>query len=346
MMMKKTFDLWDKETKSSITVEATKRGKEWMAHCPKHDDQHESLAINEEKEVYLCHGCHWKGSFYKPSKRKQSLATKKVIATYGYQDEAGNLLFQVLRYEPKEFRVRRLDGKGGWIWNIEGLDSVPYLLPDLLKGNGPIFIVEGEKDADNLRSLGLVATTNPFGAGKWKPSYNRYLKGRELIIVPDNDHPGNAHAENTAKSLLGIAKSIKIVRLPNLPDGGDVTDYVNAGGSKEHLQKLIEETMLFDPGIETYDDGALCHESTEISNGIETLHDLLSKEITPRDSIIGDGLIARKDFDIFSGPQKKGKSLLSLNLAIRVAQGQPWLGFEIESPRRVGIVQQEVSEES
>ena len=100
------------------------------------------------------------------------------------------------------------------------------------------------------------------------------------------------------------------------------------------------------PYVETYDDGALCHESIEVSHEIETLRDLLNKELIPRDSIVGDGLIARKDFVIFSGPQKKGKSLASLNLAINVAQGRSWLGFDISYSRRVGIVQQEIPEES
>lgn len=113
---------------------------------------------------------------------------------------------------------------------------------------------------------------------------------------------------------------------------------------KTHQRKNLHNSLS---GIETNDDGELGGESIETpQKKIETFQDLLEKEITPRDPIIGDGLIARKDFVIFSGPQKKGKSLASVNLAIQVARGHPWLGFDVHSPRRVGIVQQEIPEES
>jgi len=99
-------------------------------------------------------------------------------------------------------------------------------------------------------------------------------------------------------------------------------------------------------GIETYDDGALRYEPEKTTLQIETLGDLLKKDLVPRDFIIGDGLISRKDLVIFSGPQKKGKSLTSLNLAISIAHQTSWLGFDIPSLRRVGIIQQEIPEES
>ena len=97
-------------------------------------------------------------------------AERQIVAAYDYCDEHGDLLFQVCRFEPKTFHQRRPDGKGGWIWNVKGRRRVPYRLPELIAAPADciVFVVEGEKDADRLASLGFVATCNPGGAGKWQ----------------------------------------------------------------------------------------------------------------------------------------------------------------------------------
>src|SRR5262245_11352351 len=103
----------------------------------------------------------------------------RIVATYDYTDEASCLLYQVVRYQPKAFRQRRRDGKGGWSWNLGDKPRVLYRLPELLGApkNQPVFVVEGEKDVDRLYSLGLVATCNAGGAGKWRSEYNRAFEG-------------------------------------------------------------------------------------------------------------------------------------------------------------------------
>src|SRR5262249_1575088 len=101
---------------------------------------------------------------------------RREAAYYDYTDEAGSVLFQVVRFEPKTFRQRRPDGHGGWVWNLDGVRLVPYRLPELiaaLANNNPIFIVEGEKDVDRLWSLNIPATCNPQGAGKWRDDYSK-----------------------------------------------------------------------------------------------------------------------------------------------------------------------------
>ena len=111
-------------------------------------------------------------------------------ATYDYCDESGVLLFQVCRYSPKGFRQRRPDGNGGWLWNINGVRRVLYRLPELIAAppGATIWVPEGEKDVDLLRSLGLVSTTNPGGASKrgtkWLPEYNEYLAGGTSCFCP------------------------------------------------------------------------------------------------------------------------------------------------------------------
>ena len=92
-----------------------------------------------------------------------------------------------------------------------------YHLPEVLeaiKKGETIYVCEGEKDADNLRKLGLQATTNPMGAGKWRPEYSESLTGANVVILPDKDEPGRKHAAQVAQSLIGKAKSIKVLELP------------------------------------------------------------------------------------------------------------------------------------
>jgi len=127
---------------------------------------------------------------------------------------------------------------------------LPEVIEAVRKGE-IVFVVEGEKDVDNLRKLGLVATTNHGGAKKWKPYYSDYLIGADVVIIPDNDKPGREHAERVAQSLVGKAKSIRMLELPNLPPKGDVSDWLEAGGTKEELLALAETTAEYEPVPET-----------------------------------------------------------------------------------------------
>ena len=124
---------------------------------------------------------------------------RRIVETYDYVDESGKLLFQVVRYEPKDFRQRRPDpdNAGQWLWNLDGVKRVPYRLPELQKASMQdwTIIAEGEKDADRLCELGFTATTCPMGAGKWSGDYNGYFKGRLVAILPDNDEAGRKHTQ-------------------------------------------------------------------------------------------------------------------------------------------------------
>ena len=110
-----------------------------------------------------------------------------IVATYDYRDDNGTLLFQVVRFEPKDFRQRRPNGTG-WTWSVKGVRRVPYRLPELLEaGERVVFIVEGEKSADRLRALGIPATCSPGGAGKWHDALNEFFRGSDVVVVPDHD---------------------------------------------------------------------------------------------------------------------------------------------------------------
>jgi len=248
--MEKLFKLWDKATKQVVEVRAKKVGREWKATCPKHNDKKPSLSINEEESVYYCFGCGWKGHLYDPLYGKNT--RKEIMAIYDYKDEKGKLLFQVVRYSPKTFRQRQPDGRGGWIWNLKGVRRVLYRLPELLRGGNPVFIVEGEKDVNNLLKWGLTATTCPMGAKKWRKEYNKPLTGREIVLIPDNDKDGFEHMEQVGQSLFGEAKKIKWLELPELGEKEDVTDWIEKGGTKEKLLELTKHAPEFDPTRKVY----------------------------------------------------------------------------------------------
>jgi putative DNA primase/helicase len=173
----------------------------------------------------------------------------EIVATYDYTDETGALLFQCVRFQPKDFRQRQPDGKGGWIWNIEGVRRVLYRLAEVIPER-TVCVAEGEKDADHLRSLGFTATTNPMGAGKWRPEYAETLRGKDVVIfgdVGDEDGAGEKHTAQVIQSLPDVAGSIKHVKLP---DGfHDVSDYIASlpkESAAETIRELIEQTPHVD----------------------------------------------------------------------------------------------------
>jgi len=176
----------------------------------------------------------------KPERR----ALGRIVATYDYVDVTGELLFQVVRFEPKEFRQRRPDG-GRWAWGLGRTRPVVYRLPEVLAAE-TVHLVEGEKDVERLRTLGLVATTSPMGAGKWRPEMGAALAGKHVIVLPDNDDPGRKHALDVAASAREHgATSIRIVELPKLPRGGDVSDWLDAGGDRGQLEELVRKAPLW-----------------------------------------------------------------------------------------------------
>src|SRR5262245_9436272 len=161
----------------------------------------------------------------------QSLETEapkgRVVAAYDYADDKGELLYQVVRLEPKDFRQRQPDGKGGWLWHLNGVRRVPYRLQQLAQfPDATVFICEGEKDADRVEGLGHCATT--VATGSWTADCVKALAARDVFILEDNDDAGRKKAQEAAAALHGQAKSVRIVRLPGLPEKGDVSDWLDA----------------------------------------------------------------------------------------------------------------------
>ena len=235
----------------------------WRTHCPAHGDENPSLSLNEGdagKILVHCHaGCDqteviqalmdrdlWPSRTISPGTSPTRPPRGELMEAYSYLDETGHLLFQSCRYEPKAFRQRRPVGQGDWEYTIKDVQLVPYNLPDVLQAPR-VFIAEGEKDCNNLKKVGLTASCNPMGAGKWRKEFNHYFKDKEVIILPDNDDPGRKHANSVARHLHGIAKSVKILALPGLPEKGDVSDWLEAGGTAGELQALAEAAPEWHP---------------------------------------------------------------------------------------------------
>lgn len=268
-------------------------GSGWEALCPVHDDSTPSLTIgwgSRTTGVALCcqKGCdnaailEAAGLTFRdlfpdddafgrvgaprppvrppPAKGASSAKPKPklgpLVATYPYVDEAGETLYEVVRYaEPeKTFRQRRPDGNGGWEWKVGDVRRVPYRLPQLREGGAAgrwIFVVEGEKDVATLVSHAFVATCNAGGAeggkggrSKWHPDLNEHFRGARVVIVPDNDEAGWRHAQNVAAQLQDVAAEVRVLELPlgpRLPKHGkDVTDWFAEGHTAQELKALVE----------------------------------------------------------------------------------------------------------
>jgi len=261
----------------------------------------------------------------------------------------------VERLEPKGFRQRQPDGHGGWLYHVQGVRRVLYRLPELLTAppEAPVFVVEGEKDADRLARLGLVATTSSGGAGKWPPAddaaFHEPLRGRPLIVVPDHDPAGERHGWAVVEAVLPWAASVRLLRLPGLPPRGDVSDWLDTGdgagvtGDEGAAAALLRLAAGL-PGLSAADipadfrRGAAADPApTEPSPvtgapaagasprpAIKRAVDLMARAFPPLLPVV-EGLVYA-GVSLLAGKPKQGKSWLALELALAVASGRPALG--------------------
>lgn len=331
---------------------ARKTGGGWMAKCPAHDDSTPSLSINDAangKPLVHCQaGCSQdaviaelrRAQLWHARNINRSSEKPKVADKYDYQDENGQLLYQVVRMKPKSFRQRRPDGAGGWTWSVKDVRRVPYRLVDIIaRPDEPVHIVEGEKDADALHFYGLLATCNAGGAGKWPPEASDYLQGRRLLIIPDNDDAGSKHAVDVAKKLSGVAQSVFVVDLakhdPGLPEKGDVSDWLEHGGDPTLLESLAVPFDEWFRGLTLID--------AEIVSGKEELPTATPfylgdpTKIPPR-KFIYDRHFIRSFVSVIGGVGGSGKSTIVTTEALAIATGQPLLGIDVIEPCNVWYV--------
>jgi hypothetical protein len=244
-----------------------KTGTGWTARCPAHDDKNPSLSVSEGHDGRVLLNCQAGCSFdnvcaalgvgprdlFASDNNRKTKTSMNILDTYDYTDETGELLFQVCRLSPRSegFRQRRPDGNGGWEWSTQGVRRVLYHLNEAVEGVKAgrwILVTEGEKDVDRLRALGFVATCNPGGAGKWRDEFAEALAGAKVAILPDHDETGYDHADALARSVYRHAEAVKYVVLGHeLPDKGDVSDWLDAGHDAAELKQRIEESEALRP---------------------------------------------------------------------------------------------------
>lgn len=302
----------------------TAHNLELRGGCPFHQDVTPSWTGNRLTGLWKCFGCGAQGNasqFAEHVGERVEMGNgnkRKIVATYPYHDAHGTLLYEVVRYEPKGFKQRRPDGKGGWVWKLGDVRRVLYALA-ALRDVETVFVVEGEKDADGLRRLGFPASCNPEGAGKWRDAYNQCLAGKRVVILPDNDEPGEQHALHVAGSLLSVAAAVKIVRLSGLPPKGDVSDWLNAGHTREELAEIVTAAPIL-----RLEDLSPEQERTGSSLPLTSLRDLLNE---PEELLawLVDKVLPAGGFSLLVGKPKSGKSTLARVLALAVALARGFL---------------------
>lgn len=307
-------------------------GKGYTAMCPAHEDNRNSLSIGEGsdgKVLLKCHaGCElaaiceaggWSMADLFPQPARGAL---NIVATYEYRDENGELLSQVVRLEPKSFRQRRPDGNGGWVYQLGDVRRVLYRLSELRKKKAVVF-VEGEKDADALWKLKIPATTNLGGASAWRPELVENLKWagvKRVVILPDNDAPGRKHSRAIARDCHAAGIEVTICELPGLPDKGDVSDFLAAAQyPKGDLVRAVQENGKRyegdEPDAPEQDDNWLI--------GGQGLNE------DPLEYLV-EGMIPLGMLGSISGRDRRGKTLLGLEIAKSVLTGEKLFGeFEV-----------------
>lgn len=313
------------------------RGEGYQCHCPAHDDDTPSLSLDlgsDGRILLYCHaGCDFdvvadelerKGvpraalaslpPGMKPNGRNRTSGKAKITAVYDYRDRDGTLRYQTVRLEPKGFYQRRPDGRGGWLNNLHGIEPLPYRLPELLAAIGQgqtVYVVEGEKDADRLASLGLAATCNHGGAGKWQAVHSSFLKGASRVaILPDNDAAGKKHASAVAASLHEAGmEDIRVVDLSGLPPKGDISAWLDAGNTITELDQLVEDARRWRPASEPL-----------ASSGYWRILPAAEVLELPAPHWLIAGEIPAGGLTVLYGDSGCGKSFLALDYALRVAQ--------------------------
>jgi putative DNA primase/helicase len=227
-----------------------KSGAGWVARCPAHEDRNPSLSIRDADGHILVH-CHagctqaaligaLKGHdlWPKPEERRRR-EHRRIVAEYNYVDECGEVLYQVVRTDPKGFFQRQPDGKGGWI-NRKSAHQVLYRLPEVMSAI-IVFVVEGEKDVETLRAHGFVATTIAGGAkAAWLNTFIDALRGREVVLIPDNDEPGWALMRRIATALLGNVARLVCFDDHHRTGAKDITDWFEGGRTELEFINLLE----------------------------------------------------------------------------------------------------------
>lgn len=354
---------------------------QYTALCPAHDDTNPSLSVTwkDGKALLHCHAGCAQDDVRRAAKLQKwgHTSPREVEKVYEYRDEDDELSYEVVRYRPKTFRPRRPDPNDPLkrIWNLNGVEPLPYRLPELaeaLVSNEPVWIVEGEKDVDTLASRGVVATCNHGGAGKsWSTEHSRYFIGSEstVTIVADRDVPGYKHALKVHASLLKVAGITATVVMP--ANGKDATDHLAEKGTIDSFTvTTVDELTVLSA---TEDKEAVAERESKVAERVESLRidrearrSLATEEATglfagflgislrealalPREptSMIIEGLQGAGHKAVLVAQYKTGKTTLSANVVRALVDERPLFGRFPVHPLdgNVGVLDYELTDE-
>jgi hypothetical protein len=304
---------------------AKRQGDKATCHCPTHDDKHGSLrfTLDGDKILGYCFaGCQLADILATANLKLADLfldGGRSPEAIYQYRTKEGGLAYEKVKYRAsngdKTFQQRRLDANGKIIYDLKDIRRIPYNYPGVIKAikNGEVIgWTEGEKDAETARILGYTGTTMG-GASDWRDEYKGFFRNGRIVLVSDKDKPGINLVQNISKSLVEVCKSVKVVILPQ---GKDLTEWVNLGHGRPDFDKLIAEAP------------ELVRSTNFDWHNFAIEHDnLLSKELAPLDYLVQD-LLTTPGTAVLAGKKKLGKSWMVLQLGQSVAAGAPFLGKE------------------
>lgn len=312
-----------------------RQGGQYMALCPAHDDAKASLSVSNGRDgriLLKCHaGCRLEDILGALGIQKRDLFPVEsssrqerppVVAAYTYPHGQ-----QKLRRADKSFTWRHPDGAGGWVYNRQGVPHELYVAGSI---GERVFVVEGEKDADNLHALGLDVVSGEDGAGpgKWRPEYTAQLKGRDAHIIQDNDSVGKDYAQETAAALHGVCKSVRVLDLsevwPEIPEHGDVSDLIQHFGASalDLLNRLDNATREWIPASSAPPPSIMCALDVPYEPPRWLLSPYLQK---------GKGTMIQ-------GDNGTGKTAFVCAVAAHISTGAPLLGLEVKSPGNVLIL--------
>ena len=365
---------------------AKKANGQWVASCPVpghgkgNGDKNPSLSIDINEQgvpLFHCHGgCSQEDVFHtiramhllpELEERPDPLANIKPIPRnileqeWQYQDEDRTTVFVKQRFKigetGKTYRLYKVDADGRRHSSLADARIVPYNLPQLLDAKTAgrnIFLVEGEKAADAITSIGMIATTAHTGAGSWPEAITEYFAGAQVIILPDNDTPGWQYAHKAAAAILPIAKSVKVVDLGLQGQGDDAYEFLAEGGSKDKLVALVKAASI----ITSVDQVTMPERLNPIINEVQTAtpspqdiaKEFESEPLAPAipakppkqiniehwDSIqdepvrwLIDKVLPVGAFTALYGPPGSFKSFIALDIAEAIATGRMWMGNEV-----------------
>lgn len=247
----------------------------------------------------------------------------KRSADWTYHNIQGEPVGVIVRWDKptgKDIRpVSKIDGQ----WVIGGMPEPRplYCLSEILDAER-VYVCEGEKAADAARSIGLVATTSPHGSqsankADWTP-----LIGKEIILLPDNDQAGKKYIDDVKAILAKLkpAPVVKVVNLPDLPDGGDIVDWIETHGDAADPDELRRQVETMVATAETLADESLPRftkliTSAELS-ALDTRPEYLIHKVLPKNMP-----------NVIGGRSKAMKTSIGLDGAISLGSGTPFLGF-------------------